>query len=62
MKLFSLLDTQYKNFKIRVESFLSKQLSNKSTQYGSNTIFGQIITVVGNALQNIMLYIEDPLV
>lgn len=62
MKLFSLLDTQYKNFKIRVESFLSKQLSNKSTQYGSNTIFGQIITVVGNAIQNIMLYIEDSLV
>lgn len=62
MKIFSLLDTQYNNFKIKVESFLSKQLSNRSTQYGSNTIFGQIITVVGNAIQNIMLYIEDALV
>lgn len=62
MKIFSLLDTQYKSFKTRVESFLSKQLSNKSTQYGSNTIFGQILTVVGNAIQNVMLYIEDALV
>lgn len=62
MKIFSLLDTQYKSFKLKVESFLSKQLSNKSTQYGSNTIFGQILTVVGNAIQNVMLYIEDALV
>ena len=29
---------------------------------GSNTIFGQLITVVGNAMQNIMLYIEDALI
>ena len=62
MRLFSLLDTQYTLYRQKVESYLSKMLSKHSTQYGSNTIFGQIITVVGNAVQNIMLYIEDALV
>ena len=58
MNIFSLLDTQYKAFSNKVNNYLSKTLSNNSTQYGSNTIFGQIITVVGNAIQNVMLYIE----
>ena len=62
MRLFSLLDTQYNAFLSKVHSYLSKMLSNKDVQYGSNTIFGQIITVVGNAMQNILLYIEDALV
>ena len=62
MKIFSLLDTQYKNFYNKVQNYLSKNLSEHSMQYGSNTIFGQILTVVGNAIQNIMLYIEDALV
>ena len=61
MRIFSLLDTQYKNFSNKVQSYLAKTLSGHSTQYGSNTIFGQILTVVGNAIQNIMLYIEDAL-
>lgn len=62
MRLFSLLDTQYTLYSQKVQSYLSKMLSKTSTQFGSNTIFGQIITVVGNAIQNIMLYIEDALV
>ena len=62
MRLFSLLDTQYSNFSNKVKSYLAKHLSDKNTQYGSNTVFGQIITVVGNAIQNVMLYIEDALV
>lgn len=62
MRLFSLLDTQYNAFLLKVHDYLSKTLSNKNVQYGSNTIFGQIITVVGNVMQNIMLYIEDALV
>jgi hypothetical protein len=36
-------------------------LSTYGTQYGSNTVFGQILTIVGNAIQNLMLYIEDAL-
>lgn len=62
MKLFSLLDTQYNSYVAKVQSYLSKILSNNATQFGSNTIFGQIITIVGNAIQNVMLYIEDALV
>ena len=61
MKIFSLLDTQYTNFSNRVKSYLAKNLSGHSVNFGSNTIFGQIITVVGNAIQNVMLYIEDAL-
>lgn len=62
MRLFSLLDAQYNKFTNSVRNYLSKQLSNSNVQFGSNTIFGQIITVVSNAIQNIMLYIEDALV
>ena len=62
MRLFSLLDTQYKAFTSKVESYLSKTLSSNGTQFGSNTVFGQVLTVVGNAIQNVMLYIEDALV
>lgn len=61
MKLFTLLDTQYSSFSAKVKSYLSKTLSNFGTQFGSNTVFGQIMTVVGNSMQNMMLYIEDAL-
>ena len=62
MKLFTLLDTQYNDYVNKVKGYLSKSLSDFGTQFGSNTVFGQIITVVGNAVQNLMLYIEDALV
>lgn len=62
MKLFSLLDIQYKSFISQVEAYLSKALSEFNKSFGSNTVFGQIINVVGNAIQNVMLYIEDALV
>lgn len=61
MKLFSLLDTQYNSFISSVNNYLSKTLSRNNIAFGSNTIFGQIITIVGNAVQNLMLYIEDAL-
>lgn len=62
MKIFSLLDTQYNKFISSVNNYLSKVLSKNNISFGSNTVFGQIITVVGNAIQNVMLYIEDALV
>lgn len=62
MKIFSTLDTQYNKFSNSVSAYLSNKLSAYGTKFGSNTIFGQILTVVGNAIQNIMLYIEDALV
>lgn len=62
MKIFSLLNTQYTDFVNNVKNYLSKSLSKDNVSFGSNTIFGQIITIVGNAIQNVMLYIEDALV
>ena len=62
MKLFSLLDTQYNAFIKNVSNYISKTLSKDNISFGSNSIFGQVISVVGNAMQNIMLYIEDALV
>lgn len=62
MRLFSLLDTQYNAFISKVSNYISKSLSKNNVSFGSNTIFGQIITIVGNAIQNVMLYIEDALV
>lgn len=62
MRLFSLLETQYNSFISNVQTYLSKILSRNNVSFGSNTVFGQIITVVGNAMQNMMLYIEDALV
>lgn len=62
MKIFNLLDINYNNFTNSVKSYLSKLMSNTKTSFGSNTIFGQLISVLANAVQNVMLYIEDSLV
>lgn len=62
MRLFSLLETDYTSFINRVEAYLSKNLSDFKKSFGNNTVFGQIINVVGSAIQNVMLYIEDALV
>lgn len=62
MKIFNLLDTQYNNFIQSVKSYLTKTLSSNNANFGNNTVFGQLITVLANAIQNIMLYIEDSLV
>jgi hypothetical protein len=62
MKIFSLLDINYNSFSTKVKGYLSKMLSEHNSQFGSNTVFGQILTVIGNVIQNIMLYIEDALV
>ena len=48
MKLFSLLDTQYNAFIKNVSNYISKTLSKDNVSFGSNSIFGQIISVVGN--------------
>ena len=62
MKIFSLLDTTYSDFLNSTSSYLAKTLSDFGTKYGNSTIFGQIVNVIGAAMQNIMLYIEDSLV
>ena len=62
MKIFSLIETQYNDFTKAVKQYLSKTLSKFNTSYGNNTIFGQLINVLGSSIQNIMLYIEDAMV
>lgn len=62
MKVFSLLQTKYNNFENAVRRYLSQTLSKYNSNYGSNTIFGQLINVLSASVQNIMLYIEDSMV
>ena len=59
MKIFSLLDIQYNRFVSSVKNYLAKTLSNYDASYGNSTIFGQIINVLSETVQNIILYIED---
>lgn len=62
MKIFSLLETAYAGFADTIKRYLSTTLSKQGIQYGNSTIFGQLVSVLGAATQNIMLYIEDSLV
>lgn len=61
MKLFNLLQTRYTEFENQVKLYLSKTLTNYNENYGNNTIFGQLINVLGSTVQNVLLYIEDGL-
>ena len=40
---------------------MSKTLSDFGSSYGNNTVFGQLINVLAETVQNIILYIEDAL-
>lgn len=62
MKLFSLTQTKYNQFERAVKQYLSKTLSRYNSNYGNNTVFGQLINVLGSVVQNVMLYIEDSLI
>ena len=62
MKIFSLLQTKYNQLDNAVKHYLSQVLSKYNESYGNNTIFGQLVNVLGAITQNIMLYIEDAMV
>ena len=53
---------KYYDFTHNVKSYLAKTLAGFETNYGNNTIFGQLINVLANTVQNMMLYVEDSLV
>ena len=57
MKIFNLLQLKYNQFDNAVRRYLSQSLSKYNSNYGNNTIFGQLINVLGSVVQNIMLYI-----
>lgn len=61
MKILDLLQTRYTEFQNQVRVYLSKTLKNYDENYGNNTILGQLINVLGSAVQNVLLYIEDGL-
>ena len=62
MRLFTLLQTKYNQFETAVKKHLSQTLSTHNANYGNNTVFGQLINVLGATVQNIMLYIEDAMI
>ena len=62
MKIFTLLQTKYSLFENAVKTHISKALSQYGVNYGNDTIFGQLINVLGSTVQNIMLYIEDSMI
>ena len=61
MKIFSMIQMQYDKFDMAVRDYLSNVLNKVSYKYTNSSIFGQLITVVGSAVQNILSYIEDSL-
>lgn len=61
MRLFSLISMQFSKWEANVRDFLSKTVGNNGTSYGANTIFGQLISVLGSITQNVFSYIEDAL-
>ena len=59
MKIFSMIQMQYDKFDKAVRDYVSNMLNNFSYKYTNSSIFGQLINVVGSAIQNILSYIED---
>ena len=59
MKIFSLIQLRYEEFKNTASSYLSSVLTGFSTK--NSNIFTQLINVLGSVTQNILAYIEDSL-
>ena len=59
MNLFSMIQMQYDKFDKAVRDYLAKALNNVSYKYTNSSIFGQLMTVVSAAIQNILSYVED---
>lgn len=61
MKIIDLLQIRYTEFENQIKTYLSKTLKDYNENYGNNTVFGQLINVLGNTVQSVLLYIEDGL-
>ena len=62
MRLFKLISSTFQTFTAEVKNYLAKTLTKYGEQYGPNTIFGQLINVLGATVENTMSYIEDSMV
>lgn len=61
MKIISMLQMQYRQFEEAVQGYLARMMNRVSYKYSNSSIFGQMMTVFGSAVQNILSYIEDSL-
>jgi hypothetical protein len=59
MKLFNLISVKYDQFINTVHAHLAKVLGEYNVPYTISSIFGQLINVLGSAVQNMFSYIED---
>ncbi len=62
MRLIPLVKMKFGEFEAAVKSAISRKLSDLGTNYGSSTVFGQLLSVLGSTTENTMSYIEDGLV
>ena len=61
MRLFKMMNMQFSKWEAAVKDYLSKTIADYGNKYGSNTILGQLISVLGGITQNVLSYIEDAL-
>lgn len=61
MRLIPLIKMKYGEYENAVKTYLASRLSELGTRYGSSTVFGQLLSVLGSTTENTMSYIEDGL-
>ena len=61
MRLIPLIKMKFGEYESAVKTYLANKLSELGTRYGSSTVFGQLLTVLGSTTENTMSYIEDGL-
>jgi hypothetical protein len=59
MRLIPLIKMKYAEYERAVKSYLAEKLSSYGEKYGSSTVFGQLLSVLGSTTENTMSYIED---
>ena len=61
MRLIPLIRMKFGEYENAVKTYLADKLSGLGTKYGSSTVFGQLLSVLGSTTENTMSYIEDGL-
>lgn len=59
MRLIPLIKMKYGEYEQAVKTYLASKLSELGERYGSSTVFGQLLSVLGSTTENTMSYIED---
>lgn len=61
VRLIPLIRMKFDEYESAVKTYLASKLSGLGTRYGSSTVFGQLLSVLGSTTENTMSYIEDGL-